>query len=143
MTARGADLFVDASYVIALSIAADALHGEAVRWADWLRAHPAKLVTTRAVLLEIGNALGKLRFRSAAVAVLESMETDPRIQIVPLSDDLYAEAFDLYRDRDDKGWGLTDCVSFVVMHRLGLREALTSDQHFEQAGFTALLRRPA
>ena len=42
----------------------------------------------------------------------------------------------------DKEWGLIDCVSFVVMEYRGITEALTSDAHFEQAGFQALLRRP-
>jgi uncharacterized protein len=140
MTAKGADLFVDASYVIALAIPADELHDRAVEWADRLRSNSAGLVTTRAVLLEIGNALGKLRFRGAAVAALEAMEADPRIEIVPLSDELYAEAFALFRSREDKGWGMTDCTSFAVMQRLGIRGALTSDHHFEQAGFRALMR---
>jgi predicted nucleic acid-binding protein len=46
---------------------------------------------------------------------------------------------DLYRNRADKNWSLTDCISFVVMKRKGITEALTGDHHFEQAGFKALL----
>jgi hypothetical protein len=42
--------------------------------------------------------------------------------------------------RPDKDWSLIDCISFVVMEEEGIQEALTADQHFEQAGFTALLR---
>jgi len=48
---------------------------------------------------------------------------------------------ELYRQRPDKEWGLTDCLAFVVMRQRGLTEALTSDEHFEQAGFKALLRQ--
>ena len=33
-------------------------------------------------------------------------------------------------------------ITFVVMGERGLTEALTSDHHFEQAGFTALLKAP-
>jgi predicted nucleic acid-binding protein len=47
---------------------------------------------------------------------------------------------DLYRRRPDKAWSVTDCISFVVMEGDGIREALTGDQHFEQAGFVALLK---
>jgi uncharacterized protein len=47
---------------------------------------------------------------------------------------------DLYRDRPDKAWSLTDCISFVVMADKGIRDALTADHHFEQAGFVALLK---
>lgn len=46
----------------------------------------------------------------------------------------------LYTQRPDKDWSLTDCISFVVMKQHGLTEALTADRHFEQAGFKALLR---
>jgi predicted nucleic acid-binding protein len=46
----------------------------------------------------------------------------------------------LYDARPDKKWTLTDCISFVVMQERGITEALTGDQHFEQAGFTALLK---
>ena len=60
--------------------------------------------------------------------------------IVPLTNDLYAQALILYRSRIDKEWGLVDCLSFVVMRERMLTEALTADQHFEQAGFQALLR---
>ncbi len=61
------------------------------------------------------------------------------VTIVLLSEDLYARAFRLYRERADKEWGLTDCVSFVVMQERKISEALTTDEHFQQAGFHALL----
>ena len=48
---------------------------------------------------------------------------------------------DLYEARMDKEWGLVDCLSFHVMWDRGLTKALTSDEHFEQAGFVALLRQ--
>jgi len=50
------------------------------------------------------------------------------------------EGLALFDSRRDKAWSLTDCISFVIMWRDGLDEALTSDHHFEQAGFRALLR---
>ena len=55
--------------------------------------------------------------------------------------DLFARGLTLYRQRIDKAWSLTDCISFVVMADEGLTEALTGDRHFEQAGFRALLAR--
>jgi predicted nucleic acid-binding protein len=47
---------------------------------------------------------------------------------------------ELYDARPDKEWSLTDCISFVVMRDRGIEQALTGDEHFEQAGFAALLR---
>jgi predicted nucleic acid-binding protein len=134
------DVFLDTAFAIALSSPKDHFYQRASLLAEKLQATGARLVTTRAVILEIGNALCKERHRAAAVKLLSALEADPALQIIPLSEPLYARAFQLYRERPDKEWGLTDCVSFVVMEDRGLSEALTTDEHFGQAGFRALLR---
>jgi predicted nucleic acid-binding protein len=126
---RVAELFLDASYAIALSSQTDQHHTRALELAAWIEAEQIPLVTSRAVTLEIGNALAKSRYREAAVKLLSAIERDPRIEIVPF----------LYRQRTDKEWGLTDCISFVLMSKKGLQDALTTDGHFRQAGFRALL----
>ena len=59
---------------------------------------------------------------------------------MPASHSLFQEGVQLYNARPDKDWSLTDCISFVVMQEHGLTDALTGDHHFEQAGFTALLK---
>jgi predicted nucleic acid-binding protein len=92
------------------------------------------------VVLEIGNALAKLRYRRVAVELLSALENDPQVEIVPLSEEWYGQAIQLYQARPDKEWGLTDCISFIVMQERGLTQALTPDEHFQQAGFQALLR---
>ena len=56
--------------------------------------------------------------------------------------ELYRRAFELFTDRPDKDWSLTDCASFVVMEERQIRGALTPDEHFIQAGFWALMREP-
>jgi len=53
---------------------------------------------------------------------------------------MFSRAFELYSERPDKDWSLTDCVSFVLMKEQALDRALTADIHFVQAGFRALLR---
>jgi len=64
----------------------------------------------------------------------------PNAQIVGASEDLYRRAFELFRQREEKEWSLTDCLSFIAMQERGITESLTSDEHFTQAGFKALLR---
>lgn len=108
--------------------------------AEQLETDGTNLITTRAVLLEIGNALAKQRYRAAAIALLQSLEQDAKVEIIPLTEEVYERSFELYKQREDKEWGLTDCVSFVIMQEHVLNEALTTDEHFEQAGFTALLK---
>ncbi len=68
------------------------------------------------------------------------MRADPRISIVPASSGLVAAGIELYLDRADKAWSLTDCISFEIMRQHGITEALTADRRFEQAGFTVLLK---
>ncbi len=134
------EVFPDTAYAIALSVESDSHHERAVQLAERLEAEAVRLVTTRAVFLEIGNALSKKRYRPAAVELLDALERDPQVEIISLTEELYAQALDLFRSRPDKEWGLIDCVSFVVMRMRGLTEALTTDEHFEQASFRALLR---
>ncbi|HEX8682299.1 MAG TPA: PIN domain-containing protein [Ardenticatenaceae bacterium] len=135
-----AEVFLDTAYAVALSVEADDLHIQALNLADQLEADGTRLVTTRAVLLEIGNALSKRYYRGVAASLLLLLEADPNVEILPLSEELYARALQLYNTRSDKEWGLVDCVSFIVMLDRGIQDALTSDKHFLQAGFRALLR---
>ncbi len=130
---------LDASYAIALSVTTDRYHKLAEKLADKMEAEGTRLITTRVIVLEIGNALAKLRYRSAAVKLLTAIEEDVKIEIVSLSEELYNRGWLLYQERQDKEWSLTDCISFVIMQERGLTEALTTDKHFQQAGFIVLL----
>lgn len=133
------EVFLDTAYAIALTVPADEHHEKALLLADQIMADSARLVTTRAVIMEIGNALSKKRHRRAAMQLLKAFEIDSAIEIVPDSEELYARSFALYCARPDKEWGITDCLSFIVMQDAGLTAALTADEHFEQAGFIKLL----
>lgn len=139
MTPRS-KVFLDTAYAIALSSPKDENHEQAVRLAEEIETNHIKLVTTRAVVFEIGNSLARQRHRAAAVELLESLESDPTVDIVPATKELCERAFELYRARPDKEWGLTDCLSFVVMQEQDITSALTTDKHFIQAGFDALLQ---
>jgi uncharacterized protein len=134
-------VFLDSSYAIALSAPSDEQHQPAEELAEQLEAEGAQFVTTRAILLEIGNSLSKLRYRQAAVRLLNAMENDPNVEIVSVTEALYERAFELYRNRPDKEWGLIDCMSFAVMSERKLTDALTTDDHFRQAGFRILLQQ--
>lgn len=132
------EVFLDSSFAVALSASTDQLHQRAARLAAELKTVRPRVVTTRAVLLEVGNTLAR-RYRAGAVKLLQSLEADPTVEILPLTDELYRSAFALYASRPDKEWGLIDCASFVVMSERGLTKALTADEHFVQCGFRALL----
>src|SRR6266849_2891892 len=85
------------------------------------------------------ESLAAVRARNLAIEVIRAMRSSDSAEIVPASRALFEAAFALYGGRADKDWGLTDCSSFVTMTDRGIAQALTVDQHFEQAGFRALL----
>jgi uncharacterized protein len=120
------EFFLDTSYAIALSSPADKHHEQALILAREIESDGRiRLVTTRAVLLEIGNALARQKYRAMAVQLLKALENDASVEIMPLSESLYAEAARLFQERSDKEWGLTDCVSFVIMRERTITDALT------------------
>ncbi len=132
-------IFLDAAYAIALAAPKDQYHERAKALAVQLEKDQTRLITTRAVVLEIGNALAKFKYRVQAIELLNPLEGDSGIEIVPISERLVKRAFALYKERPDKEWGMTDCISFIVMQEQGLSDTLTTDEHFRQAGYNALL----
>ena len=107
---------------------------------DQIEADGTRLVTSQAIILEIGAALSKSVFRPAAVRLIEAMQSDPLIDVIPVSDERLQQAFALFKERADKEWSLADCLSFDIMRERGIVDALTPDMHFAQAGFAVLMR---
>ena len=130
-------VFADTFYFLALLNERDPAHKRAVAAS---RATGLTLVTTEFVLMELADALCKPHQRDEVLALCAVVETDPAFQLVRASTELIQRGRKLYCERADKEWPLTDCISFVVMNRLRLTEALTADRHFEQAGFKVLLK---
>lgn len=129
-------IFIDTGYVLALVNTHDAFYQQAL---EVMQQVMPPFLTTEAVLTEIGNTLSRQRWRSLAISVLQRLRNDPDLDIVPVSSSSFEQAVQLYSTRPDKEWGLTDCISFVVMQERGLTQVLTTDHHFIQAGFHNLL----
>lgn len=128
-------VFADTFYFIALLSPADHAHPRAAEYAGLVD----RLVTTDWVLLELADGLSDTENRRLFPTSRTGLYANPLAEVVPLDMALHQRAIDLYIQRPDKDWSLTDCVSFLVMQDRGLTEALTADRHFEQAGFDALL----
>ncbi len=129
-------VFVDTGYVLALVNTDDEHHNRAVALSRLVR---PPFLTTEAVLTEIGNALSRARWRAIGYATIKDLRLDPNIEIVPVESATFERSLMLYGERMDKEWGLTDCISFVVMQERHLTQVLTTDRHFSQAGFINLL----
>lgn len=133
-------VFLDTAFILALASPADQYHEKAKQLSRQIKKESIALITTRAILIEIGDAMAGQRKRKAGITMLEALEEDENLEIIQNSEELYSRTFSLYQSRLDKEWGMTDCTSFVVMGDEQITEALTTDAHFQQAGFVALMR---
>jgi predicted nucleic acid-binding protein len=91
------------------------------------------------VLWEWLNAFSDVNTRAIASEGYRRIHADSRIEVVSFDSELNSAVFELYRTRTDKNWSLTDCLSFVIMQRRRLNEALTTDGHFAQIGLNPLM----
>ena len=108
-------------------------------WSQHLLRAQAAILTTEAVLWEWMNALADVATRGTAAEGHRRLHRDANVEVVPLLADLAEAAVLLYEGRHDKNWSLTDCLSFTVMERRQLKQALTTDHHFQQAGFEPVM----
>jgi len=101
-----------------------------------------RILTTNYILCELVALLtSPLRIpRPSVVQFIDGLKNSPFVEIVHVDLALDADAWDLLRNRQDKEWSLVDCASFVLMQQRSVTEALTTDHHFEQAGFIRLLK---
>ncbi len=130
-------IFVDTLFIVALINKRDQYHQIALNLAKQYENYP--LITTDAIFLESGNKLSA-NYRNEAVELIERFLASDEIDVIRLTPELFDESLRLYKQYQDKSWGLVDCFSFVVMKQNKVNQALTFDQHFTQAGFQALMR---
>jgi predicted nucleic acid-binding protein len=129
-------VFADTFFFLAILNPSDPAHAETSELSRSLR---RPRITTAWVLTEVGDALARDN-RTAFLDLLKLLRDNPLIRVIGPSRELFDAGVTFYGQRMDKDWPLTDCISFVVMEREGITEALTGDRHFEQAGFVRLLQ---
>ena len=133
-------VFTDAGYFIANLDDSDPLHERSQAAATKLGL--SRIVTTQMVITEVLNYVsrGGAYLRNLAVQLVQELEDNPDVEIVPQTDAQFRAAVERYAARSDQRWSLTDCASFLVMEERNITAALAYDRDFEQAGFVALLR---
>jgi uncharacterized protein len=130
------EVFADAFYYIALLNPNDQFHAAAVEATKMLS---RRMVTTLWVLTEVADALSAPAVRGRTHQFLRRLAVDQNTTVIVEVAPWYERGVELYGKPADKGWSLTDCISFEIMTERGITDALTGDHHFAQAGFQVLL----
>ena len=133
-------VFADTGYWVAVIHPHDALHKRAMAVSRELG--QCAIVTSEMVLVEVLNMFSSRgeHLRDVAARTVQAITSDPTIEVVAQTRQLFRDALILYQSRADKEWSLTDCASFVIMRRRRIDEALTDDRHFTEHGYEALLK---
>ena len=134
------EVFADSGYLVSMYDTRDGLHQKAVDVTA--RLGSVLIVTSEMVLVEFLNYFSKggEQVRRQASDAERGMRTNPTFHIEPQTGRLFRAAADLYANRLDQRWSVTDCASFLIMEERGITDALAHDRDFVQAGFRALLR---
>ena len=137
-----ADRFVDTSGWAEWTDRSLVFHSRAVACFEEVLQQNRRFVTTSYVLTELSALLTRpLRMpKPQQIEFIDDIRADPSVEIIHIDPALEDAAWQLWKMHDDKAWSVVDCVSFVVMRQRGLSEAITTDHHFEQAGFSRLLK---
>ena len=130
-------LFADTSFFVAYLNARDEYHDLAL---EYMANATDRIVTTEWVLAELGNYLAEGPNRRLFGPLVRALHGEKRMEVVKADTVSFIDAMNLYIRRVAKGWSFTDCTSFCLMKSRKIADALTSDEHFEQAGFTVLLK---
>ncbi len=130
-------LLADTSFFVAYLNPRDKDHALAV---EWMTTFSERIVTSEWVLVELGNYLAEGPNRRLLGSLVRALSAEERVEIVPADHPSFLGALSLYVRRQDKSWSFTDCTSFCLMKARKITDALTTDHHFEQAGFTVLLQ---
>jgi predicted nucleic acid-binding protein len=133
-------VFVDTAALIAIGNRRDTFHQRALIINNELRGSGRKYITTGAIFLEFGNAFSQTLLRPTAIQIMEAIRHSEKWQYIEIDEELIQKGFELYTRMHDKQWGLIDCTSMVVSKEHGITDIFTTDHHFEQAGFSILLR---
>ena len=131
-------LFADAFYWIALLNPKDENYQKVKAFNRTLT--QTRLVTTDEVLTKFLNFYSSYnpQMRKNAVNRIDDILNNKIVQIIPQKRESFMTGLTLYKQRLDKGYGLTDCISMVAMRQLEINQVLTHDKHFRQEGFIIL-----
>jgi len=133
-------VFVDTSAVFALADVAEAHNADAAAAWQYLISAGALLVTTSYVVVET-CALLQRRLGLRAARMFDA-KIYPRLRVEWTDAQYHEPAMRILLALNREKLSLVDCVSFVVMRRLGITSVFCFDDHFREQGFDVIPGAP-
>ena len=133
-----AEVLLDTSGFFALMDARDPAHQKARRWLGSQRGW-ARPVTTEWIIGETCTLLVARKRPHLVARFLDYLEQSTALLVLNPDEGLLVSAKQLIRRQADQGYSFVDCLSFCLMKERRISQALTADEHFRKAGFSALL----
>ncbi len=127
--------FLDTYTLVALIDIRDQGHRKVKEYWDSM---DRQMVIAEYILIELADSLPEPEFRKQVIEMIQRIKSNLLFEYIPGTPELFDLGLQLYSNRPDKAWSLTDCISFVVMTERNIIEALTADHHYRQAGFNPL-----
>lgn len=136
------NVFVDTAALKALIDEGDPVHAEAIETFEELHSRGIKLLTTDYVIDEFFTLM-RCKFKLDPDVIFKFIRgiLVSDIQIMQITQDVFGDALRIIKAYKNQYFSFTDCVNFVAMSDLKIRDILTTDKHYEAVGFNCLLRR--
>jgi predicted nucleic acid-binding protein len=133
-------VFADTFYWIALINKSDSWYQRVKSYS--VNLENIEIITTEEVLTETINFFASFPtpMRTAVSQLVVQIIQDHNIQVIPQTHESFLAGLELFQQRFDKGYSLTDCISMITMKNLNIIDILTHDKHFTQEGFLILFK---
>ncbi len=133
-------VFVDTAGLIAIGDKGDIFHSQAIQIREKLRTSWTNFITTSAVIIELAGYFSKSHQKNSAIVLIETINRSKKWTCISIDKPLIQRGFERYKQMSDKDWSLVDCIGMIIATDNDITEIFTADHHFEQAGFSILLR---
>ncbi len=134
------NMFLDTSGLFAFLVKKDSKHRKASSLIHKMIDSSGYILTTDYIIDETATLLKARGYGSVTSNLFDGIMSSKACRIEWMDQDLFDKTKSMFLKYHDHEWAFTDCFSFVVMNSLGLKNALTKDAHFLEAGFVPLLK---
>jgi predicted nucleic acid-binding protein len=134
-----AEIFIDSSGFYALLAKRDSMHQKAIDILQQAAQEKISFITTDYIIDETATLLQARKLSHILSAFFDTVFESSACTIAWMDQDRFLQTKSFFLKHKDQSWSFTDCFSFILMKELNLKQALTKDNHFTEAGFAPLL----